>query len=259
MKDNQVRVAIGQIVSRLTVWLGVLLPVAADAADLRVMTTPFPPYVIYDENTHMAHGPAVEVINQVCASSGMNCEIMVEPWARAYATALEQPNTLIFSIARRPDREMQFKWIGTVAPYQVRLFSVDGSGVPVTENWRELRAFHVAGQLRDVKALYLEEAGFDVEMVPSAEASIRMLFASRAELIAGDALSLPYRVRMLDEDSQRLRVVATIPELSSDLYLAASLSTEDAVVAELRTALEELKGDGDYDRIWAMSAIMPTN
>ncbi|MDG4718193.1 MULTISPECIES: substrate-binding periplasmic protein [Thalassospira] len=259
MADKQFRVVIGRTAARLAICFGALFPCAAGAADIRVMTTPFPPYVIYDEDTHKAYGPAVDVINQVCMTSAMDCEIMVEPWARAYATAIENPDTLIFSIARRPDREMQFKWIGTVAPYHVRLFSIAGSGVPETENWRELSSYHVAGQLRDVKAQYLENAGFDIEMVPSAEATIRMLFANRAKLIAGDALSLPYRVRMLGEDSQRLQVVASIPELSSDLYLAASLSTDDAIVTRLRTALESLKADGSYDRIWAMSAVTRTN
>jgi polar amino acid transport system substrate-binding protein len=259
MRDNQFWVVVRQMIARLAICFVMLLPFAVGATDLRVMTTPFPPYVIYDEDTHRAHGPAVEVIEQICQSSGMNCQILVKPWARAYAIALEHPNTLIFSIARRPDRELQFKWIGTVAPYQVRLFSVVGSGVPVVENWRELSAFGVAGQLRDVKAQYLEKAGFEVEMVPSAETTIRMLFANRAKLVAGDALSLPYRVRMLEEDSKRLQVVAIIPELSTDLYLAASLSTADRVVAQMRAALEDLKSDGSYDRIWIMSTALSTN
>ena len=259
MSVNQSRVVAGRWLGWFVGGLAAVFPVLTFAADLRVMTTSFPPYVIFDEATNEAHGPAVDVINRICVLSQTNCEIHVEPWARAYATALEQPNTLIFSIARRPDRETKFKWIGTVAPYQVRLFALDRNGVQATDNWRELSDFHVAGQLGDVKAQYLQNSGFDVEMVPSAEATIRMLYAGRADLIAGDALSLPYRVRMLDVDSNRLKVVARIPELSSDLYLAASLATDDDAVEVLRAALDQLKNSGSYDQIWAMTTSSPSN
>ncbi|MFV1850642.1 MAG: substrate-binding periplasmic protein [Thalassospira sp.] len=223
------------------------------------MTTPFPPYVIYDEQTGIARGPAVDVISRVCMESQIRCKIRVEPWARAYETALQNPDTLIFSIARRPDREALFKWIGTVAPYHVRLFSLNDYAVPVVDDWHALVGFQVAGQMRDVKAQYLEDAGFEVMMAPSAEATIRMLFAGRAMLVAGDALSLPYRVAELEEDSTRLHVVASIPELSSELYLAASLATNDVVIDAMRAALEAIKQEGAYDRIWASSGILPSN
>lgn len=223
------------------------------------MTTPFPPYVVYDEQTGLATGPAVDVIGRICITSKLTCKVNVQPWARAYDTALNTPNTLIFSIARRPDREALFKWIGTVAPYHVRLFSLHAYGVPKVSDWRELKRFYVAGQMRDVKAQYLKDAGFEVLMAPSAEATIRMLYAGRTMLVAGDSLSLPYRVRALDVESERLQVVAQIPELSSELYLAASLETDDVLITTMRDALDGIKKDGEYEKIWAASGISPSN
>ncbi|WP_430472809.1 substrate-binding periplasmic protein [Thalassospira lucentensis] len=223
------------------------------------MTTVFPPYVMYSDQTGEASGPAVDTVRGVCLTAEITCNVRVEPWARAYATALETPNTLIFSVARRPDREDKFHWIGTVSPYHVRLFSLRESSVPEVADWHALSSFPVAGQLGDVKAQYLQNAGFDVEFVPSAETTIRMLYAGRAMLVAGDSLSLPYRVRALDIADEDLHIVAQIPELSTELYLAASLSTDALLVENLRQALDELKRNGSYERIWSLSGVAPTN
>ncbi|WP_033068842.1 substrate-binding periplasmic protein [Thalassospira australica] len=259
MQDYPSKVVLGPVLAGLIAYVAGFLPGVSSAGDITVMTTPFPPYVVYQEDTDQASGPAVDIVHRICEEAELTCLLRVEPWARAYETAKRMPNTLIFSIARRPDREEQFQWIGTVAPYHVRLFSLDGYDVPEVESWRRLQAFHVAGQMRDVKAQYLENAGFDVVKAPSAEATIRMLYAGRAELVAGDSLSLPYRAKALAVDDMRLKVVAEVPELSTELYLAASLTTDEIVVRSLRNALDALKRRGDYDRIWAIGGFVSSN
>lgn len=259
MQDDQFKVVCGPVIAGMIVFATLLFPSVGSATDLTVVTTPFPPYVVYHEDIDQATGPAVDVIRNVCMAADVNCKLRVEPWARAYEAALQTPNTLIFSIARRPERETQFKWIGTVAPYRVQLFSLIDHDVPFSDDWRSLTAFHVAGQMRDVKAQFLVEAGFDVIMAPSAEATIRMLYADRAMLVAGDSLSLPYRVERLGVDITQLTVVAEVPELSTDLYLAASRNTDDDVIALLRNALGGLKSSGNYDRIWMHSGLVVTN
>lgn len=225
----------------------------AHAQTVDIVTTPFPPYVVVSEDSNYVSGPAVDVVRQICNDANIECRITAQPWARAFAAAQAQPDTLIFSIARRSDREGLFRWVGTVSPYHVRLFSLRGSDVPVGTNWDALKTFQIAGQLKDVKAEFLQNQGFDVDFVPSAEATLRLLYAGRADLVAGDALSLPYRAGSLQYNVDLLQVSAEIPELSSELYLAASRSTDPNIVTRLENALGELKKSGVYQKIWAQS------
>lgn len=216
---------------------------------LKVVTTPFPPYVVdYDG---LVAGPATEVVREVCERSGIRCEFHALPWARSYHLAQTEPGTLIYSMSRNAEREPHFAWVGTVSPYSVKIFALAGSIVPTVEDWRELAGFRVAGQLKDVKALFLAKAGFEVDFTGSAENTINMLFHDRVHLVAGDARSLPFRVRQLGLPLDRLRVVADVDELSSDLYLAANPTTPVAVLKRMSGCLKAMKADGTYDRIWS--------
>lgn len=216
---------------------------------LTVVTTPFPPYVV--EQGGLVSGPATEVVRQVCERAGAQCEFVAFPWARSFHLAQTDSNTLIYSLARNPERETRFQWLGTVSPYNVKLFALKDSIVPEVEDWRELAGYRVAGQIKDVKALYLANARFEVDFTATAENTIQMLYHDRVHLVAGDARSLPYRVEKMGLSLERLRVVADIPELSSDLYLAAHTQSPVEVMQRLTSCLKELKAEGAFDRIWA--------
>lgn len=228
----------------------------ASDEEILVVTTPFPPYVV-PSNDGTPNGPAVKVVQRVCEDAGIDCTIRALPWARAYKMAMNDGDTLIFSISRRPDREDRFQWVGEVSPYTVRLFALEGTPAPQDASWRDLKTLSVAGQLKDVKAEFLSRNGFTVSFVPSAETTINMLYGGRADLVAGDALSLPYRVEELGLDLDRLRVVAEIPELSSNLYLAASQTTDKTVVQRLRDCLGKLKRNGTFSAIWEAAGLPP--
>lgn len=215
---------------------------------LKVVTTPFPPYVVPEGDS--ASGPATEVVRQTCQRAGVRCEFHVLPWARSYHLAQTEPGTLIYSMSRNEERDPLFTWLGRVSPYSVKLFALRDSSVPEVSDWRELSEYSVAGQLKDVKALYLDDAGFDVDYTGTAENTIKMLYHNRVHLVAGDARSLPYRVRTMGLPLEQLRVVAEIEPLSSELYLAAHLDTPAAVTHRLSSCLASIHSDGTYDRIW---------
>jgi polar amino acid transport system substrate-binding protein len=59
-------------------------------------------------------GPATDLVKSVLAEAGLPYSIEVLPWARAYNIALNEPNTMIYSLARTEQREGLFQWIGSV-------------------------------------------------------------------------------------------------------------------------------------------------
>lgn len=235
-------------------WRGVLIVFAtmggAGAGEgVTVATTPFPPYVVKEAEGRVS-GPAVAVVRRVCELAEVDCDIRAYPWARAFVTAKSVPNTLIFSIARRAEREELFRWIGTVSPYHVKLFTKKGGSVPAAGRWRDLRSYTLAGQRKDVKAQFLNKNGFKVSWVTTAESTIKMLYADRVDLVAGDALSLPYRVRQLGLDIDDLAIAADVPDLSSELYLAANADTDEHFIERLGHSLQKIKDSGEFEGIW---------
>ncbi len=57
-------------------------------------------------------GIATDVVRATFKKAGVSLKIQIYPWARAYKTALDKKNTMVFMLYRTPDREELFKWIG---------------------------------------------------------------------------------------------------------------------------------------------------
>ncbi len=223
-----------------------------------VVTTDFPPYS-YPSGDRTG-GLATDLVQLVCQRAAVQCVIDVLPWARAYQMARTTPGTLIYAIARTPQREADFQWIGTISPYEVMIWKArDNAKIQPSATLDALKTYLVGGQLQDVKSLYLDEHGFQIEWAADQPTNIRKLLAGRIDLVPGDRLSFVHRVNTMGFDTKDVTPVYRIAELSHDLYLAAQNDTDPAIVSRLVVALDELKRDGGYMQVWHDSATDQSN
>lgn len=221
---------------------------------LEIVTTDFPPY--QTQTGAKLEGFATETVQEVLALSGHAGHIAVYPWPRAYQTALTTPNTLIYSLARIPEREKLFQWIGTVAPFDVYVWRLKKRAKVVhPKNIEESKAFIMGGVFHDIKAAYLEKQGFkpgqNLEMVRSDDLNARKLYSGHIDLLPCDEISFPYLMKKAGLDANLAEKVYKIPEISEELYLAASIDTSAKTVADIKVALEKFKKSLHYKKIKA--------
>ena len=79
------------------------------ADELLILTENLPP-LNYVENGVLV-GPAVEIVQEIQRRIGSDENIQVYPWARAYQTALEEKNIILFCMTRTNEREDRFIWL----------------------------------------------------------------------------------------------------------------------------------------------------
>lgn len=94
-------------------WLG-----SAAGANIQAVTEELPPYN-YRDRDGLVTGLSVDLLQRMVDRSKLSLDskgVQLLPWARAYQMALHQPNTVIFSIVRLPEREALFHWVGPIAP-----------------------------------------------------------------------------------------------------------------------------------------------
>ena len=84
-----------------------------DLPKLKVVTEIIAPFQLQNDNGELT-GFSVEIIQALFDEIDLQPNIIVMPWARAYDVAKNEPNVLIFSIARTPHREPMFHWIGNI-------------------------------------------------------------------------------------------------------------------------------------------------
>lgn len=242
------------IVSVLLFWLAVAAPAAAES--LTVVTEEMPPFN-YSENGKVT-GMATEVVRATLERADLPGEFQVLPWKRAYQTALDRPDVLIYSIGRNPEREDKFQWVGVIAPVNLYFFKLrrrDDIALGAVADARQYKIGAVSG---DYTADFLRSRGFEpdvnLDVTGSFTLNLRKLFGGRIDLVLVDELTIaallreeaasgrPYRMADLDK-------ALFVEELSTGMYMAFSRGTSEATVAAAREALAAIKADGAYDAI----------
>ncbi|WP_350431500.1 transporter substrate-binding domain-containing protein [Shewanella sp. H8] len=85
---------------------------AQPLADTQFITHPLHPFS-YQQNDQL-NGFSVEIVKAMMKNKHVNTDIKMYPFNRAFQMLKEQPNTTLFIIAKRPDREQSMKWIGPI-------------------------------------------------------------------------------------------------------------------------------------------------
>lgn len=83
----------------------------AGSAEIHLLTEEFPPFNMASPDGRVG-GLSTELIRELLRRAGVPYQIHIQPWIRAYNTALLQDNTCGYSTSRTESREHQFKWVG---------------------------------------------------------------------------------------------------------------------------------------------------
>lgn len=234
--------------------LTLFFPAAARAAgEIEVVTEEMPPYNM-TENGKVT-GFSTDIVQAVMKEAGIDAPIQVMPWARAYDRALSVPNVLIYSIARTPEREALFQWVGPIAPTNWYLYSL--AERPVTlHSLDDARGQKIATVNMDVGQQFLLSRGFkmgtELQSTSRYENNYRMLRIEHVGLWISNELNAIYLMRKNGDDPEKALVRSLpLPELSSPegLSLAFSKGTSPAIVERFRKALSTVRQNGTYEAL----------
>jgi polar amino acid transport system substrate-binding protein len=224
------------------------------ATELTIVTEDLPP-LQYNNHNKPASGAMVEVVNLMINEAKLSATIKFYPWARSYKMAQMQKNTLIFSMFRDPSREQYFQWIGQIYTMTSLLVALKSRPeIKVTE-LNDAKKYLVGSIRDDLAENYLSTHGFtekkNLYLNSGYPALWKMLFNGRTDLVLTNNMTWRAEIVQSDLDSDKIRFVYWIPDISSDLYIAASLTTDKSIITKLQNALAQIKNDGRYQKILA--------
>ncbi|MES2019092.1 MAG: transporter substrate-binding domain-containing protein [Pseudomonadota bacterium] len=155
---------------------------AATAADIIAYADDAPPYH-YLENGE-ATGLATELLLAGCRQAKLTCQVKIRPWARAYATVANTPDTILISIARRPDRESDFHWLSPIMTETVWAFGrLDSPKVYAVADLKNKRTGVIHGGSAEK---FLRDAGIPdtaMDKASSIELNLLKLGARRVDFV----------------------------------------------------------------------------
>jgi len=221
--------------------IGLLLSFQAQAqpqlSEVKVVTSVYKPYSYAEDGA--AQGIAVNAARQIFSELDFFPPINVYPWARTYNIALNTPNTLIFSMARTPEREDKFHWIGPIVGFDIHLFKHQERDDIQVNNMFELKRYHIGALRKDVKGQYLRKQGIEVTDINSEETGIKLLLTHRLDLMPADIHATRYRLREMGLNPNELKSVFHLKEISRPLYIAFNKKTPPELVALFREAYKK--------------------
>jgi len=209
-------------------------PIVADAQALRVFGSDFRPYA-YEHQGRVA-GTATDRVREILAAAGEVGVIEIYPWARAYRAAKATPGALLYPVARTPERENDFIWLGELVDYDVRLWRLADRTDIAPTTLGDIAGLTVGGLTDDVKTGYLQARGVPVALQSDEETLLTMLVAGRIDLMPADRVSFLARLQRLALPVGDFVPVLALPEISQPLYLAITPGGDPALVRKLAAA-----------------------
>ncbi len=228
------------------------------AQRLHIVSEEIPPLQMLDEKKN-ASGAMVEIVKGMLRKAQLKAEIKFYPWARSYQLALNEKNTLIFSLFRDKKREKKFQWIGKLYTLNSYLATLKSRPEIKIDSLATAKTYSVGTIRGDLAESYLLENNFTLNenLFISSKYDVlwELLYSGRIDAAFTNSILWQYELEAIGLDPKLLQLNYKVPNFASDLYIAASLTTDKKIVSALSTALHKMKADGSYQKIltkWQM-------
>jgi polar amino acid transport system substrate-binding protein len=212
--------------------------IASPAQALDLLTEDNAPFNYADGQ--QVTGLSTEILQEMGKRANVPMKMQVLPWARAYQSALNLPDTCVYSTVKLPEREALFKWVGPLTVNKWALFAKSDFNKPIN-TIEDAKHYRIGGVTMDAKAMYLKSLGFaNVDLVGDDNLNLAKLIAGRIDLwISGLYKGKESAAHV---GSKMVKPVMVVREV--DYYLACNPKTPDATIAALSQALGVLQKEG---------------
>ncbi len=215
-----------------------------EANQYKIMTENFAPFG-YFENKKLT-GLSVEIVREILKLTSLPDNIQVHPWARVYREAQQGPNKIVFSMARNPDRERQFKWVGPLIADKIYFYKRKGSSthIKTMEDAKVVSKIMLTRDFPEHK--FLQSRGFtNLTLTVRPTQTFKMLIAQRGELVPMGELAALNTIKEANIDHSLIERT-NIKLFETELYIAFSKDISDNEVNKWQQALDQLKASGKY-------------
>lgn len=232
----------------LAVFLFSGFPLALQAADLTAYTEEWAPYNFSEDR--VVKGIATDLLTEACALAKLHCDVQIVPWARAYRTAQNVPNTLVYSTARKPSREKEFLWVGPILPRTTWVFGNTTTDMQ-PKSLQDLAKLRIGVVREEAAQQDLINAGVPANALVAANSNaevLRMLGAHMVDAMVDTEVGMQWNVRTSGQGQVAYRRLLKLSDEGA-YYYALNLQTHPDLVQKLQAAVDKIRRSGRLDAI----------
>ncbi|CAH9049464.1 hypothetical protein PSECIP111951_01322 [Pseudoalteromonas holothuriae] len=229
----------------------VLVSIVSKAQALIFYAEDLPPYHFKNAQGQIS-GALVEITHAALKHAELDGTFSIMPMARAYKELQEDPNALMLSLIKTPERAREFKWIAQSYFADAYLVSLASNPInPQTlEAAQNLRVSTIRGYS---SARFLQQAGFSEEenlvLVGHYTQLWQLLYKKRIDLVLTNTLTLENEIIRSGLNPKLIEKKLHLTGLSSELWLSANIKLDPKIAQKLSAAMEHIKKSGVYAQI----------
>lgn len=235
--------------------LALLVAPKATSEQVRVVLEESPPHQVVKDG--QISGLSTAVVDAVLKRAGDTPSYEVYPWARAYRIAITTPNVLIYNIARTPEREAQFEWIGKVANYKFGFLKLSKRSDIQVRQLSDLRQYAVGAQRDDFMAEWLRDVAKlpaeHLQLQPDVVETWRLLVNGKIDLMSDDPHAIDDILKKYKLQRSDIEFVLFPPELEVPTWLALKKGSSPDLVRRLRQAYRQVEGSAVHRKVMELS------
>lgn len=217
---------------------------------ITLLTENFPPYNMSVGGKHFAlekniTGISADIVREMFKRASINYSMaLYYPWERIYESAKEKADYGIFSAARTPERENEFKWVGPIGPDNWVLLTTANSPIKL-KTLEDAKKYRIGAYKDDAVAETLIKQGITPTLELRDEENAKKLQAGTIDIWATTDPVGRYVASQIGIDNLNI----ALSFYNGGLYLALNKKTPDAVVSKLQSALDQMRKEGKVDDI----------
>jgi polar amino acid transport system substrate-binding protein len=217
---------------------------ASRAQDLTIYCEEDYPVQFYDKNGQLT-GFSVEVVREIQKRLGLTGKILTVPWSRGIDKLNNEPNTMLITMAKTPEREALYQWVGPVISVRYGLYGRANSTLKI-ESLDDAKKVKAIGVYRnDIRDQTLTRLGFtNLDRASSNVSSFKKLMIGRIDLYTDNKLGAEQTAVALGYRTTDVKLV--FPLFKSYLSFGVSRSTNPAIVQKWNAALDAMKKDKTF-------------
>tara|TARA_R110002153_G_scaffold190217_4_gene343017 strand:+ start:22729 stop:23481 length:753 start_codon:yes stop_codon:yes gene_type:complete len=222
---------------------------SANSAPLHVYIAEYPPFQILDEEKGHT-GFSVELFKEIVKLTQIEVEYIAVPWVRAQSIVAEQANSVLFSMAKTPERDKLYTWVDTIYLVNEGVFALRDRKDITINSLEDVHKYSIALPRGDVSITTLNifpNNTDDVVIVEHQEQCIKMLNLSRVDLNYNNDVGFFVAAKMLGFSPDQFKQVFITRQ--TELGIAANKNTNPESLNKIRQAMLTLKENGVYERL----------
>lgn len=195
------------------------------------------------ENGKVA-GLATAVMDELLAKAALQPAYEIYPWARAFRIASTTPDVIIYNIARTPQRESQFEWIGEVTRYRFGFLKLATRPDIQVERLADVQRYLVGAQREDFVAAWLRDyarqPAQQLQLQPDVLETWRLLVNGKIDLMVDDPNAIDDMLSKHQLKRSDIEFVFFPPELELRTWVAVKKGSDPRLVRRLKQAHQQI-------------------